>query len=181
MIIFFFYGLFFFGFGLAALPRFRQEGEFPFNKQLAWMEVFGFATWTVGWIEMLLASGEQSDLGQASSILRILFQPVSGLLLLRFGWGILKNVSPLSSWTFFLPGIMIIPIATIIMYTAANFVTPSPKEIPINFWSRQLLNLHGSRLSFVELKIHGVEYMAYLMWSNFIYGCIPLSCEVELQ
>ena len=82
MIIFFFYGLFFFDLDLAAFLRFRQEGEFPFSKQLLWLEVFGFVTWIVGWIEMLLTSGHQSDLGQASNILRILCQPVSGLLLL---------------------------------------------------------------------------------------------------
>lgn len=147
MIIFFFYGLSFFGLGLAAILRRRQGGDYPLSRQLPWLAAFGFAAGTAGWIDMFLASGDQSELSQALRILRMVFQPVTGILLLKFGWGILKDLSPLPTWTIFIPGILIIPIAYVITYAATTFVTPSPIEIPIDIWSRYLLYLPGSILA----------------------------------
>ena len=147
LIIFFFYGLSFFGLGLAAFLRLRQGGDFPLSRQLPWLAAFGFAAGTAGWIEMFLSSGDQGEINQVLNVLRMVFQPVTGLLLLKFGWGILKDLSPLPSWTIFIPGILIIPIAYVITYAATTFVTPSPIEIPIDIWSRYLLYLPGSVLA----------------------------------
>lgn len=147
MIIFFFYGLAFFGLGLAAFLRLRQGGDFPLSRQLPWLAAFGFAAGTTGWFDMFLSSGGPDELGQVLNILRMIFQPVTGILLLRFGWGILKELSPLPSWTIFIPGILIIPIAYVITYAATTFITPSPIEIPVDIWSRYLLYLPGSILA----------------------------------
>ncbi len=70
-------------------------------------------------------------------------QPLTGLLLLIFGLRILREI-PLPSWTIFIPGIMIVPIAYGITYAATTFVTPSPINIPIDIWSRYLLYLPGA-------------------------------------
>lgn len=144
MVIYFFYGLSFWGLGLAAYLQLRRGGNLPLRKQLPWLAAFGFAAGSTGWVDMFLASGASSELLEALKILRMILQPVSGLLLLIFGWGILTQLAPLPPWVIFIPGVLIVPIAFAITYAATTFITPSPIEIPIDIWSRYLLYLPGS-------------------------------------
>ena len=147
MVINFFYGLSFFCLGLAAFLRLRQGGEFPLRKQLPWLVAFGFLVGATSWVEMFLDGG---SIYQGNNILRTFFMfshPISGLLLLKFGWGIFKDLLPLPPWTIFIPGVMVVPIAYIITYAATTFITPSPMEIPIDIWSRYLFYLPGSLLA----------------------------------
>jgi signal transduction histidine kinase len=144
IIIFFFNGLFFGGLGLAAYLQLRQEGDFPLRKHLPILAVFGFACGTTYWIDMFLASQSLEQFQQVLQHLRMISQLITGLLLLRFGWGILRDLTPLPAWTIFIPGVLIVPIAYIITFAATTFVTPSPIEIPIDIWTRYLLYLPGS-------------------------------------
>lgn len=147
MITLFFYGLSFFGLGLAAFLRLRQGGEFPLRKQLPWLAAFGLVVGATGWVEMFRASGGVDETNLFLRIFIIISHPLSGLLLLKFGWGIFKDLLPLPAWTIFIPGVMIVPIAFVITYAASTFITPSPIEIPIDIWSRYLLYLPGSILA----------------------------------
>jgi signal transduction histidine kinase len=144
MIIFFFNGLFFGGLGLAAYLQLRQSGDFPLRKHLPTLAAFGFACGTTYWIDMFLASESLIDFSESLQHLRMILHPITGLLLLRFGWGILRDLTPVPAWTIFIPGVMIVPIAYIITFAATTFVTPSPIEIPIDIWTRYLLYLPGS-------------------------------------
>lgn len=144
MIIYFLNGLSFGGLGLAAYLQLRRGGDFPLRKQLPWLAAFGFACGAFCWIDMFLASGTTEELGQVLKILRMISQPLTGFLMLRFGWGILREITPLPAWTVFIPGILIVPIAYVITYASTTFITPSPIEIPIEIWSRYLLYLPGS-------------------------------------
>jgi len=143
MLIFFFNGLAFGGLGLAAYLQRRQGSELPLSKHLKWLAAFGFVCGITSWIDMFLASGGTEEYLHALSILRMIAQPLTGLLLLKFGWGILREI-PLPAWTIFIPGVLIVPIAYVITYAATTFVTPSPIEIPIDIWSRYLLYLPGA-------------------------------------
>lgn len=143
-IIYFFYGLSFGGLGLAAFLQFRRGGALPLRRQLPWLAAFGLAYAGVGWIDMFLASGMSMDVVQILQVLRIILQPLSGLLMLRFGWGMLTQMTPLPQWTRIIPGILVVPFAFVITYAATTFVTPSPIGIPIDIWSRYLLYLPGS-------------------------------------
>jgi nitrate/nitrite-specific signal transduction histidine kinase len=144
MIIYFFYGLSFWGLGLAASLQFRRGGDLPLLRQLPWLAAFGFAYGTTGWIDMFLTSGLAPEIEEVLKLLRIFLQPTSGLLLLIFGWGMLAKISPLPAWTHLIPGLLIAPIAFVITYASTTFITPSPIEIPIDIWSRYLLYLPGS-------------------------------------
>lgn len=144
IIIYFFYGLFFAGLGLSAYLQMRQGGDLPLRKQLPWLAAFGATYGAVGWIDMFLLSGISTELHDLLTILRIVLQPISGLLLLIFGWGVLTRLTPLPSWAIFIPGVLIVPIAFAITYAMTTFITPSPIEIPIDIWSRYLLYLPGS-------------------------------------
>lgn len=147
MIILFFSGLSFFGLGLAAYLQMRQGEDIPLRKQLPWLAAFGLVCGVNSWVEMFLASGAHPELEQTLTILRILLQPLSGLLLLRFGYGVLNYLAPLPAWAVFIPGILIVPAAYLFTYAATTFVTPSPIEIPVDIWSRYLLYLPGSMLA----------------------------------
>jgi signal transduction histidine kinase len=144
MIIFFLNGLSFGGLGLAAYLQMRQGVDFPLKKHLPWLAAFGFVCGVNSWVEMFLSSGVSEDLDQTLTILRLVLQPLTGLILLKFGWGIFKEMSPLPAWMSFIPGIMIVPLAYVITYAATTFITPSPIEIPVDIWSRYLLYLPGS-------------------------------------
>ncbi len=146
MIIYFFYGLSFFGLGLAAYLQLRRGGDFPLRKLLPWLAAFGFAAGAMGWVEMFLASETNPEVVCILDIALMLLQPISGLLLLIFGWGIVSKLVPLPRWAIFVPGILIVPFAYVITYALSTFVTPSPIEIPIDIWSRYLLYLPGSVL-----------------------------------
>lgn len=143
-IIYFFYGLSFGGLGLAAYLQFRRGGVLPLRHQLPWLAAFGMVYAGVAWIDMFLASGMSTGVVKILQTLRMTLQPLSGLLLLRFGWGMLTQMTPLPEWTRIIPGIIIVPLAFVITYAATTFVTPSPIGIPIDIWSRYLLYLPGS-------------------------------------
>jgi signal transduction histidine kinase len=143
MMIYFLSGLAFEGLGLAAFLQQRQGSDLPLNKHLKWLAAFGLVCGVTNWIDMFLSSGGTQEYLNALNILRMIAQPVTGLLLLIFGWKILREI-PLPAWTIFIPGVLIVPIAYVITYAATTFVTPSPIEIPIDIWTRYLLYLPGA-------------------------------------
>jgi hypothetical protein len=140
----FLYGLSFGGLGLAAYLQLRREGDFPLKRELPWLSAFGFVGASAGWMEMFLLNEPSGTVHDAVSILKIVLHLMTGLLLLRFGWGILQHLNPLPAWSIFIPGILIVPISFVITYAATTFITPSPIEIPIEIWTRYLLYLPGS-------------------------------------
>ena len=143
----FLYGLAFEGMGLAAYLQLRREGDFPLKRELPWLAAFGFVGGAAGWVDMFLVSGSLDEVAGILNILRVVLHLLTGLLILRFGWGMLNNLDPLPAWTIFIPGILIIPIAFVITYASTTFITPSPITIPIEIWTRYLLYLPGSLLA----------------------------------
>src|SRR5690349_18843137 len=104
----------------------RREGDFPLKKELPWLAAFGIVGGAAGWTEMFISSGSLVDFENVLSILRVALHLLTGVLLLRFGWGMLNNVNPLPAWSIFIPGILIVPIAFVITYASTTFITPSP-------------------------------------------------------
>jgi len=143
MFIYFLTGLAFEGLGLAAYLQSRQGSDLPLNKHLKWLAAFGIVCGVTSWIDMFLTSGGTEEYLNILRLTRMIGQPLTGLLLLKFGWEILREI-PLPKWTIFIPGVLIVPIAYVITYAATTFITPSPIEIPIDIWSRYLLYLPGA-------------------------------------
>jgi len=135
------------GLGLAAYLQLRREGNFPLKNELSWLATFGFVGGAAGWVDMFLFSGSLNEYAEILSVLRVVLHILTGLLLLRFGWGILNNLNPLPAWSIFIPGILIVPFAFVITYAATTFITPSPIVIPTEIWTRYLLYLPGSLLA----------------------------------
>ncbi len=143
MLIYFLNGLAFWALGLAAYLQFRQGSDLPLNKHLKWLAAFGIVCGATSWIDMFMASGSSDAYLHALGILRMVTQPITGILLLKFGWDILRDL-PLPAWTMFIPGVLIVPVAYVVTYAATTFITPSPLDIPIDIWSRYLLYLPGA-------------------------------------
>lgn len=144
MIYYFLYGLSFFGLGLAAYLQLRRGGDFPLRKLLPWLAAFGFTAGAAGCVDMFLVNETNAEIVHVLEIVRIALQSLSGLILFIFGWGIFARLQPLPSWTIFVPGVLIVPLAYALTYALSTFVTSSPLEIPIDIWSRYLLYLPGS-------------------------------------
>lgn len=138
------HGLAFFCLGFAASLHMRRGSSLPLRNHLPWLAAFGFAYAATGWLDMFLLTEMSPEITATILLLRTLLQPISGLLLLIFGWRILTKISPLPSWTQLIPGLLLVPLAFVISYAATTFITPSPIEIPIDIWSRYLLYLPGS-------------------------------------
>ena len=58
------------------------------SKQLPWLAAFGFVSGATSWIDMFLASGSIQEYTQLLTVLRMITQPLSGLLLIIFAWEI---------------------------------------------------------------------------------------------
>jgi len=172
ILLYFLYGLAFEGLGLAAYLQLRREGDFPLKKELPWLAAFGFVGGAAGWVDMFLYSGSLDEFANVLSILRVTLHLLTGLLILRFGWGMLNNLDPLPAWSIFIPGIMIVPIAFVITYAATTFITPSPIEIPIEIWTRYLLYLPGSLLAGVGFlrQWHAQRKLGIYDVSNLMLG-----------
>lgn len=117
------------------------------HKLLPWLAAFGVVTGIAGWAEMFLVNETASRFTHILNISLMILQPVSGFLLLAFGWGIFSKLIPLPRWAIFVPGILIVPFAYVITYAISTFITPSPIQIPLDIWSRYLLYLPGSILA----------------------------------
>lgn len=147
MIYYFVYGLSFFGMGLAANLQLRRGGDFPLRKTLPWLAAFGFTCGMAGWVDMFLVSETNAEILRILDVLGIVLQPLSGLLLFILGWELFVDLIPLPTWTIFIPGILIVPLAYVLTCALSTFITSSPIEIPIDIWSRYLLYLPGSAMA----------------------------------
>ena len=154
MLVFFLNGLAFGGLGLASYLQYRQGSDLPLSNHLPWLTAFGIACAITNWADMFLAStSNEATLISILSITRTIFQPLSGLFLLKFGWDLVRDF-PLPPWSIFIPGMVIVPLAFVLTFAATNFITPSPLEIPIDIWSRYLFYLPGSILA-------GIGFLRY--------------------
>ena len=171
MILFHFLtGLVFEGLGLAAYLQLRRQGDFPLKRELPWLAAFGFVGGAAGWTEMFLISNSITGAQEIMSVMKVILHLLTGLLLFRFGWGMLTHILPLPAWSIFIPGFLVVPIAYIITYAVTTFITPSPITIPIEIWTRYLLYLPGSVMAgigFLRLwhaqKQTGIHDVARLM------------------
>ncbi len=171
IIIEFLNGFAFGGLGLAAYMQYRYSSVTLFRKQLPWLAAFGLAYGATAWIDMFLISNLSQLIINILNILRIVLQPMSGLLIFIFGLGMFRQLE-LPSWVIFIPGILIVPIAFVITYAMTTFITPSPIKIPIDIWSRYLFYLPGSILAgigFLRLQ-YEQRKIGFIDVSNLMLG-----------
>jgi signal transduction histidine kinase len=145
--VYFVYGLSFFGLGLAVLLETRRSSDLPLGKHLVWLAAFGFTHSTVEWIDMFLQIDPLSLSVGPLTTLRSILLPLSAILLVRFGIGLINEAGPLPAWLTFLPIVLLVPLALLVSYAIIVSITQPPLEIAADVWSRYLLYFPGNLLA----------------------------------
>ncbi len=145
--VYFVYGLAFFSLGLAALLETRHASELPLGRQLRWLAAFGLTHAVVEWCDMFAMAMPTGSAHEALTVVRTLMLPVSALLLVRFGVGLVNDAGPLPAWLSLLPVVFIAPIGLVVAYALIVAVMEPPLELAADVWSRYLLYFPGNLLA----------------------------------
>jgi signal transduction histidine kinase len=155
LVIDFVYGLAFFGLGMAILCEIRQPSDFPLDRQFPWLAVFGLVQSVIGWIDMFLQTQLPPSPNEVLLVIRTALLPVSGLLLMRFGVGLLRELKPLLDRGLATPVALIAPVVTVTVYGLVSGASGPQTVTSANVWSRYLLYFPGSLLTAWGFIRHG--------------------------
>jgi PAS domain S-box-containing protein len=135
--IYLIYGLAFFCLGLAVALESRRASALPLGQQLPWLAAFGLVHALVEWSDMLLLTNPMPPYESLLLTARTLFLPLSAILLIRFGAGMIGEAGPLPRVAWLIPLFLFVPAALLIAY-ALVAATTDP-FVAIDVWSRYLL------------------------------------------
>ena len=143
--VYFVYGLAFFCLGLAVVLEARKASELPLSRQLPWLAAFGLVHAVVEWSDMFLLTGPADPFRDVLLLARTVLLPLSAILLIRFGAGMIGETGPLPQWLWFLPLALTLPAALLVAHALVT-ATVDP-YVAIDVWSRYLLYFSGSVLA----------------------------------
>lgn len=145
--IYLIYGLSFFTLGLAALLESRRKSALLLGRQLPWLAAFGLIHSLVEWTEMI-ALVPSSEIGrQLLTGVHVVALPLSALLLIRFGFGLICESGPLPQWFLLFPVVLITPAALVAAYVLIVTLTEPALTTASDIWSRYLLYIPGGLLA----------------------------------
>jgi PAS domain S-box-containing protein len=143
--IYFVYGLAFFSLGFAVALESKRKSDLPLGNQLAWLAAFGIVHALVEWADMLLLTEPGEPYSTLLNASRTLLLPVSTILLIRFGTGLIHEAGPLPRWVLYLPVIFTVPVAILVGFAIIS-ATADP-IIATDVWTRYLLYFSGCLLA----------------------------------
>jgi signal transduction histidine kinase len=143
----FIYGLAFFGLGMAILCEIRQSSDFPLDRQFPWLAAFGLVQSVIGWIDMFLQTQFPPIPNEMLLVIRTGLLPVSGLLLIRFGIGLLRELKPLLDRGLATPAALLAPVTMVTVYALVSGATGPQTVTRADVWSRYLLYFPGGLLT----------------------------------
>lgn len=146
-LLYFISGLAFFSLGFSALLETRHSSEIQLGRQLRWLAAFGLIRCLVDWMDLVLLLGPPQPFREALVTSRTVALPISALLLVRFGIGLLSETGPLPAWMNFVPSVLLVPVALLIAYALIIALTNPPLDRAADIWSRYLLYLPGCILA----------------------------------
>jgi signal transduction histidine kinase len=147
ILIYFVNGLAFFTLGLAVALEARRTSEIPLSRHLLWLAGFGLLQSVDNWIDLFLVVSPPPQLYDFLTTAQIIVTPLSGLLLVRFGIGLVGEAGPLPAWLDLTSVLLIVPAALLFSYAVILAATVESKELAIEVWSRYLLYVPGGVLS----------------------------------
>ncbi|MBI5880369.1 MAG: GAF domain-containing protein [Chloroflexi bacterium] len=145
--VFFLYGLAFFAMGLAVALESRRASALAFGHHLRWLAAFGLAHSIVEWSDMFMLLNPPEPLHGILQATRTIMLPLSALLLVRFGIGLVGEAGPLPEWLTLIPPVLLVPGALLVTYGIVVALTDPVIETAADVWSRYLLYLPGSLLA----------------------------------
>ena len=139
LVVFFLYGLAYFCLGLVVLLKSRRSSDLALSRHLPWLAWFGLVHALVEWSDMLLLSGLPAELSPALMVVRGVLLPISAVLLVRFGVGLISEAGPLPDWLMLAPVALVVPAALLVSYALIVALTEPPLSLAADVWSRYLL------------------------------------------
>lgn len=152
--LYFIYGLAFFSLALASLLEMRESGDLPLGRQLPWLALFGFTHSAVEWCDMFLLGASPGQFTDALLLVRTVLLPVSAVMLIRFGIGLMAEVGPLPSWTSFAQAVLFVPVMLLVAYALVVITTETHPERSADTWTRYLLFLPGGLMTAIGFARH---------------------------
>jgi len=146
-VVFFFYGLAFFTMGLAVALESRRASALAFGHHLHWLAAFGFLHSLVEWADMFLLIYPTEPVSDVLLIIRTIMLPLSTIVLVRFGIGLVSEAGPLPEWVTFVPVVLLVPLSLLMAYGLTIAVTELPMQTAADVWSRYLLYFPGCLLA----------------------------------
>jgi signal transduction histidine kinase len=143
----FLFGLASFTMGLIVLLRGRGDSEIALGRQFRWLGAYGLLTSVVGWGFAHQNDAMNPQPLDLSSILFLMALIGSGVVLVRFGSGLIVDAGPLPIWLGLLPIALLIPAALLVTYGIVVMSTASDSRSSIIQWSSFLLLMPGGILA----------------------------------
>lgn len=139
LLVFFIYGLAFFCLGLVVLLEARRPSALALSRHLPWLAWFGLLHALVEWIDMFLLTGPPDTWTPWLLLARSVLLPLSAVLLVRFGVGLISEAGPLPAWLILAPVALVVPAALLVAYALIVALTEPPLTVATEVWSRYLL------------------------------------------
>jgi signal transduction histidine kinase len=140
-------GLSFFCLGLAATLEVGRTSKLALAREMHWLAGFAFAQSLYGWCDFFLQMNPAGAVGDALLLIRAIALPVSALLLVRFGIGLIEKAGPLPDWLTLVPVVLIVPLSLLLGYGLIIAIIQAPRALAADVWSRYLLYFPGNLLA----------------------------------
>jgi signal transduction histidine kinase len=140
-------GLTFFCLGLAATLEVGRSSKLALASEIHWLAAFGFVQSLYGWCDFFLVLKPDGISPDTLLLIRTISLPVSALLLVRFGVGLIERAGPLPDWLTLVPVVLIVPVSLLLGYGLIVAMTQAPRALAADVWSRYLLYFPGNLLA----------------------------------
>lgn len=149
---YFLYGLTSFSMGLIVLLRGSRRSQLALGHNFYWLSAFGFSMSGYAWGCMFYRATPSLMLDGAVTGLLSILLALSGLVLIRFGIGLIATAGPLPSWLQFLPITLLVPVVFIIAYAIIAVETSANQAISAEQWTRYLFLFPGNVLAAIGFR-----------------------------
>ncbi len=173
IIIYFLYGLSFFSLSLVVFLEARRTSQLPLGRQLAWLGAFGLTHSLVEWTDMFILLNIRISFSDELIIMRSVLLPLSAILLVRFGIGLIQEAGPLPfRWLAWVPVLLILPSGILLGYVLTVFSTEPPWDIAADVWSRYLIYFPGNLFASIGFfrQWHGLKQERLKNSRNLLLG-----------
>ena len=141
----FLYGLISFSMGVVVLLRGRRNSQIALGHHFYWLSAFAFFSSVYAWGRMFQnLNPALSPIHETASLLIPFSLAAAGVMLVRFGIGLITGAGPMPDWIHLLPVVLMIPAMLLVAYAIIVVVSASDLATSAEQWSRYLLLFPGS-------------------------------------
>lgn len=155
VVVAFVHGVISFVIGFAVFLEIQQRSTLYLRRYLKWLAVFGLSDGCLEWADMFWRMCLPTNfLCNDILMLRIVFLPLPGFMLILFGAGLLSELSlhkfTFPKWLALAPAVVLTPAALLVTYALTTILTahtPLEMHFTAEVWTRYLLYFPGCLLA----------------------------------